>query len=41
MKSADGIPDSVTQAFWAEIISARFCYRQKTGHNIEDVLGIN
>jgi hypothetical protein len=37
-RMVDGLPDNATQAFWAEMISARRAYRRKTGHNIEDVL---
>jgi hypothetical protein len=37
-RSAGGLPDHATQAFWKEVISVRRTYRMKTGHNIEDVL---
>jgi hypothetical protein len=34
----DGPPCHATQDFWTEVISARRAYREKTGHNIEDIL---
>jgi hypothetical protein len=34
----DGPPAHATQNFWTEVVSARRAYRNKTGHNIEDIL---
>lgn len=35
----DGLPDKAMQEFWKQMISARRAYREKSGHNIEQILG--